>query len=260
MDNKGWIKLHRCIQDNVLWQDKPFSRGQAWVDLILMANHEDNKFLLGNEWVDVKRGSFITSEHKLMDRWGWSKTKTRDFLKMLENGEMIVKNSDRKKTTITIEKYNNYQNIETTKKPKKNHEETTKRPQRDPNKKIKNDKNEKKYIYYAEKVKLTEVEYERLCDEKGKDLTDIAIQYLSDYIIEKGYKTKDHNRTLRRWVFDAVSKLPQTKQVNPAKKAQTTKQVQDIEAQLQAEKERQAEKYKGNKGSIDDLTKKFSMG
>jgi DNA replication protein DnaD len=61
---------------------------------------------LGNELVFVNRGSFITSEIKLMQRWGWGKEKTRNFLKMLQDDGMIIKISDRKKTTIIILNYN----------------------------------------------------------------------------------------------------------------------------------------------------------
>ena len=43
----------------------------------------------------------------------------------------------------------------------------------------------------------------RLNEEYGKDNTDKAIQFLSRYKREKGYKNKDDNLTLRRWVFEA---------------------------------------------------------
>lgn len=122
----GWISIHRKIQDHWLWSEKPYSRGQAWIDLLLMANHKDNKFLLGNELMEVERGSFITSEYKLMDKWGWSKTKVRNFLKLLEDEKMLIKLSDRKKTTITIVNYNDYQVSGTTQKPLKDYEKTTK--------------------------------------------------------------------------------------------------------------------------------------
>lgn len=111
----GWISLHRLIQDHWLWKDKPFDKRSAWIDLLLMANHKDNKFLLGNEIVEVKRGSFITSELKLMDRWGWSNTKVRSFLNLLEADEMIIKNTDRKKSAISIVNYNDYQIVESAK-------------------------------------------------------------------------------------------------------------------------------------------------
>lgn len=69
-ENKGWISLHRSIQDNVLWEDKPFSKGQAWVDLLLLANHKEGKTLIDSNVICVNRGELITSIRKLCDRWG----------------------------------------------------------------------------------------------------------------------------------------------------------------------------------------------
>lgn len=53
-------------------------------------------------------------------------------------------------------------------------------------------------------VKLTDDEYNRLCNDYGQEKTRKAIDFLDLYIEEKGYKTKSHNLTLRRWVFNAV--------------------------------------------------------
>lgn len=106
---QGWVSIHRKIQDNWLWKEKPFSKGQAWIDLILRANHDDKKVLLGNQLVEVKAGSFVTSEVKLAEAWGWGREKTRNFLKLLQSDGMITKQSDNKKTTIIIENYRVYQ-------------------------------------------------------------------------------------------------------------------------------------------------------
>ena len=94
----GWIKVHRSIQEHWLYQEKRvFSKYVAWLDMIMLTNHKDNKFLLGKELIDVERGSFVTSELKLMDRWNWSKTKVRNFLNLLEEDKMILKKSDKKR-------------------------------------------------------------------------------------------------------------------------------------------------------------------
>ena len=144
----GWIRIHRSLVNNWVWDDKPFDRGRAWIDLILMANWKDNKFLLGNELMMVERGSFITSELKLMDRWGWGKEKTRKFLKLLESDGMIIKKADRKKTTITIVNYSVYQPLinenQTTDRPQTDHEQTTDRPRADTNNKDNKEKKENK--------------------------------------------------------------------------------------------------------------------
>lgn len=107
--SKGWISLHRQVWNNWVWEDKPFSKGQAWIDLLLMANHEDKKVLIGNQLITVKRGSFVTSIRKLCDRWGWSNTKVRSFLSLLEQDGMLTVKSDAKKTTLTIANYSDYQ-------------------------------------------------------------------------------------------------------------------------------------------------------
>lgn len=150
----GWIKLNRSIQENWLWEEKPFDKKSAWIDLLLMANHKNNKFPLGNEIIEVEQGSFITSEIKLMNRWGWSKTKLRNFLKLLESEKMITKVVDRKKTTISIVNYKVYQGSEdqekTTEKPQEDQEKTIEKPQEDTNKNDNNEKNDKNNIMVAE--------------------------------------------------------------------------------------------------------------
>lgn len=40
---KNFLPLNRSIQKHWLWNEKPFSKGQAWIDLILLANYEDTK-------------------------------------------------------------------------------------------------------------------------------------------------------------------------------------------------------------------------
>ena len=109
MTKQGWIALDRSIMDSWLWKDKPFNKAIAWIDLLLLANHDDNKFLLGNELVEVKRGSFITSEKKLMERWGWGNTKVRNFLELLKSDGMIIQETTTKRSVITIVNYRLYQ-------------------------------------------------------------------------------------------------------------------------------------------------------
>lgn len=105
----GWIKIHRDILYHEIWSDKPFSKGQAWIDLLLWANHSDNKCMIGNKAEEIKRGSFITSELKLMDRCGWGRKKVQLFLKFLESESMIVRSANNKRTVITIVNYDVYQ-------------------------------------------------------------------------------------------------------------------------------------------------------
>lgn len=150
----GWISLHRKIKDNWIWKEKPFSKGQAWIDLILMASHKNTKFVLGNELVEIKRGSLITSEVNLSKRWGWSRTKVRNFLKLLEKDNMISKKADNRKTALSITNYNDYQVQETAEKHQENSKRTAEEQQKNTINNVNNvnNVNKKEYSAFFEEV------------------------------------------------------------------------------------------------------------
>lgn len=61
----GFIPLAKQIQNHWLWTDKPFARGQAWIDLIIMANFEDRQIISKGVIVKVERGQvFRTVDRK----------------------------------------------------------------------------------------------------------------------------------------------------------------------------------------------------
>ena len=109
--SKGWVKVYREIMENDLWEDKPFARGQAWVDMIMLANHKDHEFLFNSTFLNVTPGTVVTSKRMLGERWGWSRTKVTKFLNELEMVEMISQKSDTKKTVIKLVNYEKYQGI-----------------------------------------------------------------------------------------------------------------------------------------------------
>ena len=108
----GWIKIHRQIQNCLIWDDKPFNMASAWIDLLLLANHEDKETIFDKKPILVKRGQRITSVRELSARWGWGKDKTLRFLRLLESEKMIVKESDSRRTLLTIVNYGIYQDCE----------------------------------------------------------------------------------------------------------------------------------------------------
>jgi Tfp pilus assembly protein PilE len=126
-----------------LWQDKPFARGQAWIDILLMVNHQDEKILFDGGLVDVKRGSRITSVRKLCNRWGWSNTKVVKFLEILQDEKMLSYESNKKKTVITVVNYDLYQNETTLKRHRNDTETTLKHTNNNDN----NDNNDNKETY-----------------------------------------------------------------------------------------------------------------
>lgn len=107
--DKGYIKLYRSIRDNWVWEEKPFSRGQAWIDIILSVNHKNTKIMFDGNSILVKRGSFITSISKLADRWGWSRKKVTCFLNGLRDDSMLDFKCTTKGTCISLRNYALYQ-------------------------------------------------------------------------------------------------------------------------------------------------------
>jgi hypothetical protein len=143
LPNEGYIKLYRSIMDNKLWYTRPFAKGQAWVELLMMANHEDNDIMFGNQSIHIERGSFITSILKLSERWGWSRHRVKDFINFLISLQMVDLKMDNKKSLITIVNYTLYQGNENKKDIVKDNKRTSKGQQKDTNKNEKNEKNDK---------------------------------------------------------------------------------------------------------------------
>lgn len=107
--NKGYILLYRQIEDNPFWEEKPFDRARAWVDLLMMASHVDDKTFLKGQIVEVKRGQLIRSLSTLAERWGWSISKVQRFLKLLKDEGMCLVSGEDYGQVITICKYDEFQ-------------------------------------------------------------------------------------------------------------------------------------------------------
>lgn len=107
--DKGYIKVYRNIRDCWVWKDKPFDKGRAWIDLIMMVNHKETTIMFDGRPLKIKRGQCITSLSILADKWGWSRSKVKRFLDDLKAEQMIDEKRHARGTLLTIEKYSNYQ-------------------------------------------------------------------------------------------------------------------------------------------------------
>ncbi|AUM89191.1 hypothetical protein RSJ15_16335 [Clostridium botulinum] len=223
-EGKGWISLYRSIQDHWLWQEKPFSKGQAWMDLLLSANHKDKKIVFDSNLIEVERGQFITSVRKLCDRWGWSNSKVKKFLDTLQSDEMIHYKSDTKKTTINIEKYEVYQVLSDTKNDtetsQKHYRSDTETSQKHTNN---NDNNDNKYINNKEEVNPIEVYQNNIYPMPGVIEIEGINQWSNDlgnelviYAIDTATKNNARNwryieRILMDWNSNGIKTLDQAK-------------------------------------------------
>ena len=106
---KGWIAVNRSLVDHWLHQDKPFCRFGAWVDLLLMANHENRKLSVGGSLITIERGQLFTSSVSLSERWGWSRGKLERFLECLESDQMLTRKRTQNGQLLTLVNYGLYQ-------------------------------------------------------------------------------------------------------------------------------------------------------
>lgn len=105
----GWIKLHRKITENPYYFSEPFTRSQAWIDMLIIANHKDSMFYKRGIKVDVKRGQIGYDIETLGKRWKWSRGKAERFFLQLEKDRQIVRQKNNITTLISICNYDMYQ-------------------------------------------------------------------------------------------------------------------------------------------------------
>lgn len=143
----GYVYLDRHIQEGWLWEEKPFSKGQAWIDLILLANYEDKKMPYKDKIITCKRGTVNLSVLYLANRWGWDRRTVNKFLKQLQDGGSIKYKPSRYRTTIFIINYELYQNKQTT-KPQRNVQRNAQRDvQQKPTSALGSDENSNNEMY-----------------------------------------------------------------------------------------------------------------
>ena len=106
----GWISIDRSIQNHWLFKEKrTFSKFEAWIYLLMEANHSEAKVPIGNQIVTVERGQRLTSILTLSDLFNWSRFKVKTFLDLLESDGMLEVKTTSKYTLITIVNYDFYQ-------------------------------------------------------------------------------------------------------------------------------------------------------
>lgn len=179
---EGWVSIHRQLSENPLWTCEPFSRGQAWVDLILLASHKKSYFYKRGVKIDVERGSLAWSEKALSERWKWSRSKVRKFLNDLEKEQQIVLQKSNVTQVVTVKNYDKYQQKEPQTVPQKDTKKTPKEPQKDTYNNVNNENNENNIDLPSSFSKTNE-----------------DISFKVDFTLE-AFKTNEANEAWTKWL------------------------------------------------------------
>jgi hypothetical protein len=109
-NSQGWISLHRKILDNPLFKDPKALT--LWVYILLRANHQSTKIIIGNKTIPINRGQFLTGRKSLAEATGINESKIERLLKLFESELQIEQQKKSKYRLISITKYDEYQDIE----------------------------------------------------------------------------------------------------------------------------------------------------
>ena len=91
-----------------LWLDEKFSRGQAWLDLLFLANSSTKRGVYNFHEKIFNKGSVYRSNSFLAERWHWSTSKVSGFLNNLRDTgriKVIGRGIEREVQIIDYEKY-----------------------------------------------------------------------------------------------------------------------------------------------------------
>lgn len=196
----GFVKIHRKITQWRWYHDANTFR--VFFHLILTANYEDRNF----ETITVKRGERVISYSKLAGELKLSEQNVRTAIKHLKETDEITVRSHAKFSVITINNYNQYQASD---------RQLTGNQQASDNneRKINKDKESKKdkelctspepekqkFGEYGH-VRLTDEEYQRLCEDYGRETADSYIAKCDEYCEMKPKTYGNYNLTIRQWL------------------------------------------------------------
>jgi DnaD/phage-associated family protein len=115
MSSKGWIKLHRKMLHNPIFQDAFMTK--LWLYCLLKASHSNHKQLVGNKVVELEKGQFIWGRKEASadlnkgakPKEKLSETTWERHLKTLEKLEMLTRETHNRFTLVTIDKWAVYQ-------------------------------------------------------------------------------------------------------------------------------------------------------
>jgi len=109
--HRGYIKYWRSSVDNPLYFSEPFTKWQAWSDLLLLASYRDHVCHVRKIPVNLEPGQVLVAEDFLAQRWSWSRGKVRRFLSYLESKtvQQIIQHKTNVCTIVSIVNWELYQ-------------------------------------------------------------------------------------------------------------------------------------------------------
>lgn len=171
MEDDTWIKLYRKLLKSPIFDNEKALK--VWVWCLLKATHVEREQLVGRQTVQLKKGEFIFGRKKASQELKMKEKTLYDYMKLLENLQMLVIKSNNKFSIVSIEKWENYQD----KKINSDNKRTTDEQQMNTNKNVNNN-------IYKEITDFTQnenlinsiMEFIEYRNKKKKEVTELALK------------------------------------------------------------------------------------
>ena len=153
MVNGGWVKLYRELKSKSIWQLSSPEQKVVLITILLLANHEENKWEWKGEQFICKPGQLITSLNSLVRECGdgISIQNVRTALDRFEKLGFLTNVSTKTGRLITVLNWEKYQGKDFVDN-KGSNKEVTKSQQR-PNKDLTTNKNDKECYKNDKEIK-----------------------------------------------------------------------------------------------------------
>ena len=153
MVNGGWVKLYRELKSKSIWQLSSPEQKVVLITILLLANHEENKWEWKGKQFVCKPGQLITSLNSLVRECGdgISIQNVRTALDRFEKLGFLTNVSTKTGRLITVLNWEKYQGKDFVDN-KGSHKEVTKSQQR-PNKDLTTNKNDKECYKNDKEIK-----------------------------------------------------------------------------------------------------------
>lgn len=106
----GWIKLHRKLLKSACASDPEYLA--VWINILLMASHEEKELIVNGSKIRIKPGSFVTSRPKMVAQCGVERSKLERILNYLKSEQQIEQQNLVSCRLISITNWYQYQDNE----------------------------------------------------------------------------------------------------------------------------------------------------
>ena len=142
---QGWIKLHRKLLTSDVFQNDKMLK--VFIYCLLKATHSERSQKVGRQNVELKPGQFVFGRKKAAYELNMKESTVRDYMKLLEEDNIINMKSTNKYSVVTVVNWEFYQLEGEKSDNNDDNKKTTEGQQKDTNKNDKNVKNEKNNNY-----------------------------------------------------------------------------------------------------------------